>query len=206
MTAVAHPRLPGQVLQDADLGDVTDPWPVVERRELFRSARFEAHLDTIEGADGERAERFCVRPKDAIAILAVDEDGRVLLVRQYRHPMGGRIVEIPAGALDVEGEGPEDAARRELVEEADMTARTWTRLAEGISSPGYTSERITIYRATDLEPVPDADRHVRQAEEAGIEQWWVPLDTALASMRAGRFGDLTTYVALLTRAQGIVAS
>lgn len=206
MSAPAHPRLPGRLVPADELVDQPEPWPLIERREVFDSPRFTAQVDTIEDPSGAHAERFWVRPKDAVAVLAVDEDGRVLLVRQYRHPMGGRIVEIPAGALDVEGEAPEDAARRELAEEADLTASTWTKLAEAISSPGYTSERMTIYRATGLEPVPEGSRHAREGEEAGMEQWWVPLDTALAAMAAGQFADLTTYVALLTHAQGIVGS
>lgn len=201
----AHPRLPGLLTPGSAVADaLAEPWPVVRTREVYRSGYLDADLDTIRGPDGSQADRIVIRPRGAVAILAVDEEGRVLLLRQYRHPIGGRVLEVPAGTLDVEGEDPLDAARRELAEEADLTARSWTKLVESLSSPGYTSERMIIYRATDLEPVPEAERFEREAEEAGLEHWWMSLDDALAAIEDGRLCDATAQIALLTHARGIV--
>ena len=86
----------------------------------------------------------------ASVVLAVDDEDRVLVVRQYRHPAGQRLVELPAGLLDQPGEDPEEAARRELVEETGYDAASWTRLASTYSSPGVTSEVIHLYLARDL--------------------------------------------------------
>lgn len=205
MSAGSHPRLPGRLAEGAELADaLAEPWRVVQTREVYRSGYLDADLDTIRGPNGEEADRIVIRPRGAVAILPVDEDGRVLLLRQYRHAIGGRVLEIPAGTLDVEGEDPLDAARRELAEEADLNAGSWTKLGEAISSPGYTTERMIIYRASDLEPVPEGERYERQGEEASLEQWWISLDEALAAIEDGRLCDATAQIALLTHARGIV--
>ncbi|WP_396658150.1 NUDIX domain-containing protein [Microbacterium sp.] len=110
----------------------------------------------------------------AVAILALDDAGRVLLIKQYRHPVRARDWEIPAGLLDVPNEDALVCARRELAEEADLTADRWDVLAEFYTTPGGSDEAIRIYLARELAATPEAfDRY---AEEADIEVRWVPLD------------------------------
>src|SRR5699024_5294316 len=109
-------------------------------------------------------------------ILALDDEDRVLLIRQYRHPVRRRDWEIPAGLLDVAGEHPLATARRELAEEADLAATQWSVLAEFATSPGGSNELIRVYLArglTELEPF------ARTEEEADIERRWVGLDAAV---------------------------
>jgi ADP-ribose pyrophosphatase len=109
-------------------------------------------------------------------ILAVDEDERVLVLHQYRHPARMRFVELPAGLLDVAGEDPVEAARRELQEEALLLAKTWTHLFTTYSSPGLSSERIAYYLAQDLVPAPDRGGFEPAHEEADMTTEWVPVD------------------------------
>ncbi|GAB2517192.1 NUDIX domain-containing protein [Paramicrobacterium agarici] len=118
----------------------------------------------------------------AVAILALDEHDRVLLINQYRHPVRARLWEIPAGLLDVTAERPLDAAKRELAEEADVEAREWAVLSEFYTSPGASDEAIRIYLARDIHALPE--RFDREDEEAGIEKRWVSLDEIADAVRA----------------------
>ncbi|WP_293785620.1 NUDIX domain-containing protein, partial [uncultured Aeromicrobium sp.] len=110
MTVRSHPRLPGQLADH--LADAPAGWPVARSATAFSNGYLDVTLDTIVGPDGQEHERVVVRPRGAVAVLAIDEDDRVLLVEQYRHPVGQRLVEIPAGTLDVDGEHPAEAAAR----------------------------------------------------------------------------------------------
>jgi len=141
-----------------------------------------------------------VQPRGAVGILALDEENRVLLVEQYRHPLQARLLEIPAGTLDVAGESAQSAAARELIEEGDVTAEVWEKLFEIAATPGYSTERWTLFRASGLNPVPLAERAERHAEEADLDQWWMPLDDAVAAIFAGRISDALTIVGILAEA------
>jgi ADP-ribose pyrophosphatase len=124
--------------------------------------------------DGHTIVREYTDHPGAVAILALDDADRVLLIKQYRHPVRARDWEIPAGLLDVSGEDALVSAQRELAEEADLAAARWDVLAEFYTTPGGSDEAIRIYLARDLSATPDAfDRY---AEEADIEVRWVPLD------------------------------
>jgi ADP-ribose pyrophosphatase len=192
----SHPSLPGS-LADASLADSEMSWPVTSSEEKFASGFLRLTLDTIVSPDGGEHPRAVVRPRGAVAVLAVDDEGRILVVDQYRHPVGRRLLELPAGTLDVEGEEPVDAAARELAEEADVRADTWEVQLTMYSTPGYSSEAWTIYRATDLTPVPDDERTEREAEEADMHQWWMPLDDAVAAVLDGRIADAKTAASVL---------
>lgn len=110
----------------------------------------------------------------AVAVLALDEQGRVLLIKQYRHPVRMREWELPAGLLDEPGEDPLEAAKRELAEEADVVATEWDVLSEFYTSPGGSSEAIRIYLARGISA--HADVFARTEEEADIEIRWVGLE------------------------------
>jgi ADP-ribose pyrophosphatase len=138
-----------------------------------------------------------VQPHGAVGILAVDDKDRVMLVEQYRHPARHRMLEIPAGTLDVAGEDPLDAAVRELAEEADLAADEWSQELTLFSTPGYSSERWTVFRASGLHPVPHEDRTDRVAEEADMQQWWLPFGAAVDAVLDGRISDGMTVAAVL---------
>ena len=143
--------------------------------DLYRGgAPFAVRSDRLHHPDDptEEFDRVVVEHPGASVVLAVDAEERVLVVRQYRHPAGHRLVELPAGLLDQPGEDPEEAARRELVEEAGYEAVSWTLLASTYSSPGVTSEVIHLYLARDLQ-VADRGDFEAAHEEADME---LPVD------------------------------
>lgn len=133
----------------------------------------------------------------AVAILAMDAEERVLLIRQYRHPTRERGWEIPAGLLDVDGESPLDAAARELGEESDTAASDWRVLAEFLNSPGGSSETIRVYLARGITALPTFER---EGEEADIEVRWVPLDDVIDAVLARRVQSPSLVVAVLAAA------
>jgi ADP-ribose pyrophosphatase len=192
-----HPSLPGELADGAALRDRPDAWPVVASDEVYASAYLSLSLDTVRTPAGDEVTRAVVRPHGAVGVLALDEEGRVLLVEQYRHPVRGRLLELPAGTLDVDGEGAEDAARRELHEEADLLAEHWESLVAPYATPGYSSERWEVFVATGLSAVPQDERFTREAEEAEIRQLWVPLEDAVAAVLDGRIGDSMTVAGVL---------
>lgn len=146
---------------------------------------------------GEELTREFVEHTGAVAVVCLDEQGRVLLIRQYRHPVRMREWELPAGLLDVPGEDPLVAARRELAEEADVRAGEWSRLATHRSSPGFTDEVLTTFLATGLSEVPEGERYERTGEERDMEVRWVPLQEAVDAVLDGRIGNATTIIGLL---------
>lgn len=129
----------------------------------------------------------------AVAILALNDDGRVLLIKQYRHPIRSREWEIPAGLLDLAGENPLDAAKRELAEEADLEASTWSVLSDYVTTPGGNNEAIRIYLATGLKPT--AQAFAREDEEADMELRWVELDELVDAVAARRVQNPSLVVA-----------
>jgi 8-oxo-dGTP pyrophosphatase MutT (NUDIX family) len=137
----------------------------------------------------------------AVAIIAVDEQDRVLLVSQYRHPVRSELWEPPAGLLDVAGEPAVVAAARELAEEADLRADTWHVLVDFYTTPGGSSERIEVFLARGLHEVPEDERHVRLDEEVDMVPVWVPLDDAVDAVLAGRLHSPTAVVGVLAAAR-----
>ena len=156
-------------------------------------------VDTIERADGSRGTRDIVGHPGAVAILALDADDRVLLVRQYRVAIGEALLEIPAGTLDVAEDGtiedPDEAARRELEEETGMRAGSWRLIARFWTAPGFASELMHLYLATDLR---DADgERLQPDEDEHLEVERIPWRDALAAAERGEFRDAKSLVGLL---------
>jgi len=145
--------------------------------------------------NGDEITREYVDHTGAVAVLALDDDGRVLLIRQYRHPIRHRDWEIPAGLLDQDGERPLLAAQRELGEEADLEAEEWNVLADVFTSPGGNDEAIRIYLARGIRSTGSA--FAREAEEADIEVRWVPLDEAVDAVLQRRVHNAPLIIALL---------
>jgi ADP-ribose pyrophosphatase len=139
-----------------------------------------------------------------VAILALDDADQVLLIRQYRHPVGALLWEIPAGLRDVAGEPLLQAAQRELLEETGYRAADWHVLTDFFTSPGSSTERVRVFLARGLTEVPPAERdYVPEHEEASLLVAWLPLDEAVRGFLAGGLhngvaavGILSAYAAL----------
>jgi ADP-ribose pyrophosphatase len=178
-------------------------WPVVSSAELLRGRLITVRTDKVRMPGNNLAERELVIHPGAVAVLALDDASRVLLIRQYRHPVSRLLWEIPAGLRDVAGEPPWQTARRELLEEAGYRARDWRVLADYFSSPGYSTERLRVFLARDLEFVPEAERDfVPEDEETQLVSAWLPLDEAVRKVFAG---DLHNGVAALAIMAGYAA-
>lgn len=189
-----------------DLSDRTAPRPVRHTEVAMHGAIWDVRRDTVDlgGAGGEVVREY-VEHTGAVAVLALRSDrGRdeVLLIQQYRHPVGAFEWEIPAGLLDVAGEPPAEAAARELGEEADLVADQWAVLVDYVSSPGGNTEALRVYLATELSDVPADRRHQREAEEAGMPVCWVDLDAVVDAVLAGRLRNSTAAIAVLAAQRG----
>jgi ADP-ribose pyrophosphatase len=183
----------------APFGDDPLEEHVVERRLIHRGRYLELRVDTIERADGSRGTRDVVGHPGAIAVLALDDDGRLLLVRQWRIPAERAMLEIPAGTLDVHDgvtEDPDVAARRELEEETGSRAGSWRKLAEFWTAPGFASELMHLYLATGLTSATGDDR-LTPDEDERLELSRVTVDEALALVDRGEISDAKTILGVL---------
>ena len=150
--------------------------------------------------DGEPLVRDYITHPGAVAILAMNDAGQVLLINQYRHPVRMTLWEIPAGLLDVDGEDFQVGAARELAEEADLVAADWHVLTDLFLSPGSSREALRIYLARGISEVPEEQRHTRTHEEAEITTAWVELDEAVQAALQGRMHSPSAVAAVLAAA------
>ena len=169
--------------------------------EQFAGAIFTVFTDEVTMSSGKTAKRDVVRNKGAVAVVALDDVDRVVLIRQYRHAVGQRLWELPAGLRDQAGEEPVAGAARELAEEADITAARYDMLIDMYNSPGFSDETIRIFLARELTPVPEAERYERTDEEADIEIAWFDLDEAVAMVFRGEITNAAAVGGLLAVAR-----
>ncbi|UFU04303.1 NUDIX hydrolase [Ruania suaedae] len=179
------------------LHDERTDLPISDRRELHSGYVMDLVSEAVDlGIAGEVRREF-VRHPGAVAVVALDDEDRVALVRQYRHPVRAHLWEVPAGLLDVPGEPLQAAAARELAEEADLRATTWHTLVDFFTSPGGSDERIRIFLARGLTGVPESHRHQREAEELDMDLAWVPLQDVVAAALTGRVHNPSTVTGVL---------
>jgi ADP-ribose pyrophosphatase len=183
-----------EALRTGPLADVRDPAPVLEAGTVFEGKVFDVAREVARFGDGTIQREFSVH-HGAVAVLPIDEDERILLINQYRQPVRSRLWEIPAGLLDVDGEDPLDAAKRELAEETDLVADRWSEPITFYTSPGQSDEQVTLYEARGLHPAPAP--HDRADEEAEIVLRWVTLEEAREAAFAGRVGNAILLIAIL---------
>ena len=171
---------------------------MVDSRVLHKGKFLTFRVDTIERADGTRGTREIAGHPGAVAIVALDAEGRVPLVRQWRLPADRALLEIPAGGLDVlDGvtEDPDLAARRELEEETGLRAGSWRRLGTFYSAPGFTDELMHLYLATELTPA-SADGRLGPDEDEVLILEWLPWEQAVAAAEDGTIADAKSIVGL----------
>jgi ADP-ribose pyrophosphatase len=167
---------------------------------VYEGRVWDVRSDTLRYGGDEIVRQYVDHP-GASAIVAVDDDERVLLIQQYRHPIRHRDWEIPAGLLDIAGESPLQTAQRELIEEADLEADDWRPLLSVFTTPGGNDEVVHVFLARGLRPVGSA--HAREAEEADIRVEWIPLQDAVTGVLAGRLRNGILAVGVLAAAEAI---
>lgn len=171
---------------------------VLESDLVYAGRVWDVRSDTFRYGDAQIVRQYVDHP-GAAAIVAVDDQQRVLLIQQYRHPIRHRDWEIPAGLLDVAGESPLETAKRELAEEADLTASEWKPLVSIFTTPGGNDEVVHLFLARGLTPVGDA--HPREDEEADIRVEWVDLQDAVTGVLEGRLRNGILAVGVLAAAE-----
>ncbi|MBO0675849.1 NUDIX hydrolase [Mycolicibacterium sp. S2-37] len=150
--------------------------------------------DQVRMPGGGTARREVVEHFGAVAIVALDDDGNVVMIHQYRHPVARRLWELPAGLLDMGGEAPHLTAARELEEEAGLAAETWRVLVDIITSPGFSDESVRVYLATGLREIARPDAH---DEEADLVIERVPLAEAVRRVMAGEIVNSIAVAGIL---------
>ncbi|MCW2166383.1 ADP-ribose pyrophosphatase [Microbacterium hydrothermale] len=156
---------------------------VVSTDLVYEGAVWDVRSDTVRYGDGEMTRQYVEHP-GAAAVVAIDDEGRVVLIQQYRHPIKERDWEIPAGLLDVAGEPPLETAKRELTEEVDLEADRWQHLLSMHTTPGGNDEVVHLFLARGLREV-ETD-YEREHEESDMRVERVPLDDVIDGVIAGR--------------------
>ena len=182
------------------LEDRPESWPVDTTEDLFRDDWVVAlRADRVrrpDDPDGDSFRRLVIEHPGSVVMLAVDDDGQVCLLRQYRHPAGRQFVELPAGLCDVDGEEPEVTARRELREEVMLEAAEWTHLGSFHSSPGISEEVIHYYLAQGLRQADRGD-FTPEHEEAEMQVFWASFKDLTRAVLDGRVADAPVALAVL---------
>jgi 8-oxo-dGTP pyrophosphatase MutT (NUDIX family) len=179
------------------IGDEPGSLRVLRSEVVFDGKVWDVRRDDVELADGQVVTREVLVHTGAVGVIALDASDQVLLVRQYRHPVRHYLWEPPAGLLDVAGEDPLDAVKRELAEEADLVADDWHVLVDFFNSPGGSTEAFRCYLARGLHEVPQDQRHERDGEERDMQTVWVPLDEARELVLTGRLHNPTAVTGIL---------
>jgi 8-oxo-dGDP phosphatase len=177
--------------------DIPQEWEVRATATPFRGNKTSVRTDDVVMPDGRVVRRdYQVHP-GSVAVLALDDQGRVLVLSQYRHPVRQRLWEIPAGLLDVPGENPLDAARRELYEEAHVKAEDWRVLADVYPTPGGCDEAVRIFLARELSEA-EGERFEAAGEEADMELARAPLADLVRGVLAGELHNTCLVVGVLS--------
>jgi ADP-ribose pyrophosphatase len=174
---------------------------VRDQRTRYEGPIFTVVTDEVTMPGGGTAHRDMIRHVGAVGVAALDDAGRVVLVRQYRHPVRRRMWELPAGLRDVAGEELAVTAARELAEEADLTAARWDLLLDLHTSPGFSDEVIRLFLARDLSEIPPEQRHDRHDEEADMDVAWFDLDEAVAMVLRGEVTNGPAVAGILAAAR-----
>ncbi|MEW1913422.1 NUDIX hydrolase [Kitasatospora sp. NPDC085895] len=176
--------------------DAAEQWPVRAGETPFKGRVTGVRTEEVQMPDGSWARRDYQTHPGSVSVLALDDRQRVLILRQYRHPVRQRLWELPAGLLDVPGENPLHAAQRELYEEAHCKAGEWRVLVDFYTSPGGTDEALRLFLATDLSEA-EGERYAAHGEELEIETARVPLEELIRLVLAGELHNPTLITGTL---------
>ncbi len=160
----------------------------------YQGAILALRRDRVAMPGGRTAEREVIEHHGAVAVVAIDADDRIVLIEQYRHPLGRRLLELPAGLLDEPGENPVDAVGRELTEETGLAAESYSVLVDVAASPGFTDETVRIFLAEGLTEV---ERPESRDEEADIELVRLSVEDALARVLSGEIVNASAVAGIL---------
>ena len=179
---------------------MTEPhaYDVLSTETKFTGNVYSLRQDLVAMPGGQASKRDVVVHPGAVGVVALDDQGQVMLVNQYRHPVGRRLDELPAGLLDVAGEPGSTAAARELMEEAGLAADTWHVLVDALTTPGMSDESIRLYLARDVRVV---DRQVQEHEELEMTSTWVPLQEAVTRVLSGEIENAMACIGVLSAAE-----
>jgi len=176
------------------MNDLTEKMLKTEMK--YRGRIINVKVDEVELPTGTRSGREVVEHPGAVAVIAADEDGRIILVEQYRYPVGETLLEIPAGKLDP-GESPEECALREMVEETGYRPGRLALLSRIYTTPGFSNEAIHLFRGYDLQYVGKPDRDVDADEEENLNTVLLSEREAVEKIVAREIVDAKTIIALL---------
>lgn len=189
---------------DYELRDTPEQWPI-EATEQLAAGRITTYVrDRVRMVDGTVANREYTRHPGAVAVLVLDEQDRLLTLRQYRHPVRLVMVELPAGLLDKPGEHPLEAAKRELLEETHLVAEDWRVLIDYYNSAGSTDEAIRVFTARGARPA-EGEQYAREGEEAGIVTAWTPRAQLLAAVMSGEVGTASVVASVCALAVALAS-
>ena len=174
---------------------------VVGSETLFEGRIISLRRDTVTMPGGGDSVREIVTHPGAVAVVALDDRDRVVLLRQYRHPVGRHLWELPAGLRDADGEPPLRTAQRELAEEVQLAAARWSLLVSVYNSPGFSDELVEVYLAEDLSDVARPDGFVVEHEEADMTVERVPLADAVQRVFDGDIRNASAVAGVLAAAQ-----
>jgi 8-oxo-dGTP pyrophosphatase MutT (NUDIX family) len=170
-------------------------FPVRDSREIYRGHVMALRADEVQMPGGRVATREIIEHPGAVAIAALDSDGRLAVIEQYRHAVRRRLLELPAGLLDVPGEDPATTAARELAEEAGLAATEWSVLLDLVPSPGFSDESVRVYLARGLSEV--ARPELGDDEEVELVLTWLPVAEAVRRSFAGEIVNAVSVAAVL---------
>lgn len=169
---------------------------VLDSELIFDAPIVAVRRDTLSMPGGNTADREIIEHLGAVAVVALDEDRRIAMVRQYRHSVGKRLWELPAGLLDVKGEDELSGAQRELQEEAGLAAQKWEVLMDMVTSPGFCEEAVRIFLARDLSEASALEG--TGDEEADMDFAWVDLHEAVDKVLGGEIVNSVACAGILS--------
>lgn len=175
----------------------SDSYSVVSSRTVFEGRIVSVRQDEVQMSDGAIAPRDVVVHPGAVGVIALDDEDRIVMIRQFRHPVRSYLWEVPAGIKDVADEPPVETARRELAEEAGLRASRWDLLLDFFASPGGSNEEVTVFLARELRDVARPTDFVVSGEELDLEVRRVPLGEALAAVQMGRIRNSIAVAGIL---------
>ncbi|MGY5883305.1 NUDIX domain-containing protein [Modestobacter lacusdianchii] len=176
-------------------------YEVLASEEVYTGRVISLRKDTVAMPGGGDSVREVVHHGGAVGIVALDDEDRVVMLTQYRHPIGEHLWEVPAGLLDVDGEAPVDAARRELAEEVQLHADRWSLLTTHHPSPGFCDEKVLLYLAEGLSEVARPEGFVVEHEELDMTVQRVPLAEAVQWVFDGTIRNSLAAIGVLAAAQ-----